>query len=888
MTITKRAIRAISLLLATILMAPAICAMVMVSENPLSASDDTGLQAPSGIAVDTRGNIYVTDTRSDSIWKYSPTGAVITKWGSRGSGEGQFSDPLNIAIDSQDFIYVTDFFNNRIQKFSSSGTYISHWDFLKGAPGICPTAASPSECWETHSLGGLAAGTDGSLYIADRSNYSIYKTTPDGKFLARVGSEGAEKGQFNNPSDIAVDMDGNFFVADYGNSRVQKFSANGTFLISWGSRGTGDGQFLSPGGIGVDQNGFVYVTDTGLHRVQKFTNSGVFVTKWGMEGIKDGQFSYPHDVAVDGNDNVYVTDFNNHRIQKFTADGSFLLSWGESPHVPENPSSTSEYTGFQHPAGIAVDTMGNIYVTTYSSIWEFSSSGGVITKWGSGGYEEGRFDKLVNIAIDNQGFIYVTDLGNDRIQKFSSTGAYHSQWDYFEGAPGCPSTIFNDCSWQLRDLGGIAAGNDGNMFIVQPINGIFVKVSPEGKYLAEWNLKGTNKGYKGRIEPTDIAIDRQGDIFVADFANSRVQKFSANGTYLTSFGSNGTGDGQFSKPYGIGVDRKGFVYVTDTGLHRVQKFTNSGVFVTKWGTEGTKDGEFAEPRDVAVDGNDYVYVTDFDSNCIQKFTAEGLFLMKWCGSPEPSSRQTPILLKTIIPNPNLTPRERDDGININVSQFLAHMNEELHWGFSDNQIRQQSEKLQKTLEKKYVIENTWVHISNYSSFSEDLRDTIGITEEQRLALLYYEQKEMGYRMAYMEIPGFKSPETPHFVINGTVTDAEGRPVPDAVVKFESDLVVEKTLMNWIAEDTRLSSTTRTGTDGTYHINVAWGNKQNASVTEEGYLNYTRSGINLTNESNTIDFQLTPLARATPSTPGFLFFPVLTAIMLAWLIVERKR
>lgn len=540
-----------------------------------------------------------------------------------------------------------------------------------------------------------------------------------------------------------------------------------------------------------------------------------------------------------------------------------------------NPSPAGS-TGFLRPLGIAADTAGNIYVTTsFNSVWKFSPSGEVITKWGSAGNGEGQFDRPVNVAIDYQGFIYITDRDNARIQKFSSSGLFLSQWV-------CPWLRQNqasgrECFFPVRDLSGLATSPDGNVYFVMPNNYNIVKVTPEGTYMAEWKINTTKN--RGASDYSDIAVDRAGNLFITDPTNNQVQKFSANGIYVTSFGSTGTGDGQFSKPYGISVDRDGFVYVTDTGLHRIQKFTNSGIFVTKWGSEGINDGEFSDPRDVAVDGNGNVYVTDFDTSCIQKFAGDGQFLTKWCGSL-PTSRMISriTILPTVIPNPNRTPSERDDGISLNVSAYLKSVNENQHWGFSDTKISQYSEKMRRNPAKKYSIENTRIHISNFSQFSEDLKNTIGITEEQRLALVYDNQKEMGYRMAYMEIPGFRAPDTPHFVINGTVTDPEGRPLPDAVVKFESDLV---------AENTHLSATTRSGTDGRYHINVAWGDRQNASISKEGYVQNIHPEIKLTNESNTIDFLLTPLTRSTASSPGFCFFPVLGAIVLAWLIAARK-
>jgi len=542
--------------------------------------------------------------------------------------------------------------------------------------------------------------------------------------------------------------------------------------------------------------------------------------------------------------------------------------------VPQaNPSSASDKPVIWTPSDIAVDTGGNVYVTDNwaDRVWKYSPSGDEITHWGSKGSGEGQFSVPAHIAIDNKGFVYITDIHNNRIQKFTSEGMYISHWNFLpRGLIECSpiDTSPRKCWGEAHSFGGITTGADGNLYIVDGSNNSIHKTTPDGKYLAKWGSEGTGKGQFSN--PTDIAFDREGNFFVADTANNRVQKFSADGTFLTTWGSKGPANGQFFSPGGISVDRKGFVYVVDSTLNCVQKFTGSGIFVTRWGKKGTKDGEFNLASDVAVDDNDNVYVTDFSNNRIQKFTANGLFLMKWVGAPPP-------------PDPNPTPRVcgyLDDEMWMNVTEYLVHVNEELLWGLSDEQIRQHSEKVQNTLDKKYVTSKNWIHICSFSQLSDNLRDTGVITEEQHLSLLYYEQKQRRYGIAYMEVPGFKAPETPHFVINGQVSDAECRPIPDAMVKFESNLVIEKTpRASLVTEDTPLSSSTRSGTDGTYHINVAWGNRQNASVTKEGYVKTNQYGIDLTNDSNTIDFQL---IRQPASTSGFTFTGGIIAVLFGGL------
>jgi PKD repeat protein len=141
----------------------------------------------------------------------SETYHLITKWGSYGTGDGQFAAPFGVAVDSSGNVYVADYFIDRIQTFDSNGNFITKW-----------------------------------------------------------GSYGTGDGQFEYPGGVAVDSSGNVYVGDCWNHRIQKFDSNGNFITKWGSYGTGDGQFDTPGGVAVDSFGNVYVADYGNNRIQKF------------------------------------------------------------------------------------------------------------------------------------------------------------------------------------------------------------------------------------------------------------------------------------------------------------------------------------------------------------------------------------------------------------------------------------------------------------------------------------------------------------------------------------------------------------------------------------------------------------------------------------------
>jgi len=271
---------------------------------------------------------------------------LVTKWGSQGSGNGEFGTPEGIAVDSSGNVYVADTYNNRIQKFDPDGGFIIGW--------------GRRELEYFNRPYDVAVDSSGNAYAVNTNNHRIEKFSSERTYyITAWGSQGSRDGQFNYPKGIAVDSSGNVYVADTDNHRIQKFDPDGRFITKWGSRGSGDGEFNSPKGIAVDSSGNVYVVDAYNNRIQKFDPDGRFITKWGSTGSRDGQFYYPKGIAVDSSGNVYVADSNNHRIQKFDPDGRFITKWG---------SRGSGDGQFYYPEDVAVDSSGNVYVAdTYNN-----------------------------------------------------------------------------------------------------------------------------------------------------------------------------------------------------------------------------------------------------------------------------------------------------------------------------------------------------------------------------------------------------------------------------------------------------------------------------------------------------------------------------------------
>jgi sugar lactone lactonase YvrE len=459
-------------------------------------------------------------------------------------------------------LYVCDTLNSRVLVYDT---------YTKGGRGgrvILSFGSKGEGNGQFNAPRSIVADSQGNIYVADR--FQIQKFDKTGHFLLKWGSYGFGNGNFGNGCcGLALDGQGNIVVADQGNGLVQKFSPDGTFLTEFGGRGDGDGKFFNLVNVAVDSQGYIYTTDTSARRVQRFNSIGQFVAKW----ADPGEF-----ITIDEKDNIYVGHSGINSINKYDTSGKLLTDWS---------SRSGETPRFYGIGGIAADRLGLVFVADYSNfqIEGYWSDGLFSYKFGGSFPEAGQFNPDLyggpaDVAVDEQGNLYVADVGNHLIKKFDPQGHLMLQW------------------------GGEGQGN-GQFYI------------PEG-------MPGT---------PLHLAVDKQGNVFVADAGNFRVQKFDGQGRFVTSFGSKGDGNGQFSGfvspggPWGIAVDSQGQVYVTDRGGNSVQKFDNNGRFLAKFGQGGLSDGQFASPSDIVLDNQGNFYV--IDDFRIQKFDPQGNFLTKF-------------------------------------------------------------------------------------------------------------------------------------------------------------------------------------------------------------------------------------------------------------------
>lgn len=218
---------------------------------------------------------------------------------------------------------------------------------------------------------GLTVDDQDNIWLTDVGRHQVFKFTNEGVHLLTVGTDGvpgSDSSHFNLPTDIAVLPNGCFYVSDgYVNSRVVKFTSNGEFEFEWGTKGSGPGQFDLPHGITLDAEGRVYVADRSNQRVQIFDSLGTFITQWQSETL-----GRPYSVAIGKDGKAYVVD------------------GGDQPEQPPDRSRA----------------------------FRLSLDGTIEATFGRFGNYDGQFRLGHDIAVGNDGAVYVVDAWGMRVQKF--------------------------------------------------------------------------------------------------------------------------------------------------------------------------------------------------------------------------------------------------------------------------------------------------------------------------------------------------------------------------------------------------------------------------------------------------------------------------------------
>jgi sugar lactone lactonase YvrE len=300
-------------------------------------------------------------------------GKFVLAWGTKGDKPGEFYSPIGIAINKKDEVFVTDLNNARVQKFSTAGRYLGGFNLPWDAP----------------------------------------------------------KRKSNQAGGIAVDDQGLIYLSYMSQDKVAVFTGSGELIREWGKRGDGDGELRQPGGMVLGEGGSIYLADQGNHRIQKFTTEGKFLAKWGEHGSRPGQFGGverpgsrfggPHFLARDSKGRLYTTEGVAGRVQQFTPDGKPLLAWGDKGTQPGGFGALKlGYSPHSFgPIAVFVDRHDRVWVSSLNDrVQAFTPDGTFLLGVGGTGKEPGQLARPHGMAVDSQGYFYIVDAGNQRIQKF--------------------------------------------------------------------------------------------------------------------------------------------------------------------------------------------------------------------------------------------------------------------------------------------------------------------------------------------------------------------------------------------------------------------------------------------------------------------------------------
>lgn len=293
-----------------------------------------------------------------------------------------FNHPSKIAVDKYGNLYVSDELNNTIRKITPEAVVTT-------LAGNGKTVLDKKNRLKTftgfNGPGGIAIDRAGNVYVADVFNHTIKKITPSGAVtnFAGNGQAGfkddvkAASAMFNFPVDLAVDETGNVYVVDEGNNKIRKITTSGSVSTFAGSGSVGAldhrngilATFNQPDGIAIDSKGNLYITDQLNHKIRKITPGGTVSTMAGngAAGSADNNigilasFNNPRGIAVDPAGNVYVGDVGNQKIRLITPAGAVSTLAG-SGAAGSRDNANGSLAEFYFPNGIALDSMGNLYV----------------------------------------------------------------------------------------------------------------------------------------------------------------------------------------------------------------------------------------------------------------------------------------------------------------------------------------------------------------------------------------------------------------------------------------------------------------------------------------------------------------------------------------------
>lgn len=535
------------------------------------------LNAPSGVGVDTSGNLFIADTKNNRIRMVDPSGVISTLAGNGVagfSGDGasataaRVNQPFGLSFDAG-AVFVADTFNHRIRKVDLATRKISTIAG-NGVNGFLGDGGPAASAAFSYPYGVSASGSN--TFVADTSNYRIRKisggnisTVAGNGIRAFTGDGGlATSASLNTVYGVSVDAIGNLWISDTLNSRIRKVSSGvidsvaGTgriFCCADDQRPATAVELWSPGGV-AQLGSDVLVADTLNHRIMRVNAAGIASTFAGGTqsgaGGDGGQataanLNKPQALAVDASGNVYIADNGNNKIRKVSPSGIISTFAGTGVAGGSGDGGAATSATLREPSGVTVDPSGNLYIadTGNHRIRKVSSVGVISTVAGNGlrgssgdggDATQASLNRPAGVAVDASGDILIADTDNDSVRRVIPAGVIYNVVGSSSDDPVCdpvgvvcayvgvPAPTVLDAPFALTVFG-------QDILVSDSAHNRLLKISPDGSIetLAGTGIPaflgdGGPGNQASMNNPKGVIVLSDGSILVADSGNNRIRR----------------------------------------------------------------------------------------------------------------------------------------------------------------------------------------------------------------------------------------------------------------------------------------------------------------------------------------------------------------------------
>jgi len=268
--------------------------------------------------------------------------------------------------------------------------------------------------------------------------------------------------------------------------------------------------------VGVDRQNRVYAFNRGEHPVAVFDAEGNLLRTWG-----EGVFRRPHGVHMGPDDTIWLTDDGDHTVRKCTLDGKVLMTLG----VPGEPKPYMSGEPFHRCTHTALSPQGDLYVSDgygNARIHKYTPDGKLLMSWGEPGTDPGQFNVPHNICCDPDGWLYVADRENHRVQVFDGNGKFETQWNNLHRPNGMCMASGRDPLIYIGE-----GGPSGEINRDWPNIGPRVSIhSSKGKVLARLGKMHAGLSPGQFTSPHGMAVDGYGNIYVGELSGRSWGRFS--------------------------------------------------------------------------------------------------------------------------------------------------------------------------------------------------------------------------------------------------------------------------------------------------------------------------------------------------------------------------